>query len=110
MVLVHTEEELLATEEPAMCVVGATSCETLDDLSNEKYKTYIRIVRENDAFRNKEAHLFAEMIADPATRGENTDAYENFQKERSRLIFGSDVCNILGRINGITVLCFEKYI
>ena len=108
MVLVHTEEELNAAEEPAICVIGATSTEVEDDYLERKDKYYVRTVLQNKACAELENRLFAEMVAEPATRGEATDRYADFRNERSRLVFGAKGAETTGRVGRIAILTFKK--
>jgi hypothetical protein len=108
MVLVHTEEELALTTEPAICVIGATSTEVEDDCFGTKDKVYVRTVLQNEACTELENRLFGEMIAEPATRGEATDRYADFREERSRLVFGAEGAETTGRVGRITILTFKK--
>lgn len=82
MVLVHTEEELYASQEPAICVIGATSAEIDGTFLGTKDKVYVRTVLQNEACTELENRLFGEMIAEPATRGEATDRYADFRREK----------------------------
>lgn len=108
MVLVHTEEELYASQEPAICVIGATSAEIDDVIFTDK--VYIRTVLQNEACMELENRLFGEMVADPATRGEATDRYADFRNERSRLVFGAEGAETTGRVGRIVILTFKKSI
>ena len=108
MVLVHTEEELYASEEPAICVIGATSTEIDGAFLGTKDKVYIRTALQNDACTELENRLFGAMAADPATRGEATDRYADFKNERSRLVFGEKGAETTGRVGRITILTFKK--
>lgn len=108
MVLVHTEEELYASQEPAICVIGATSAEIEDDCFGTKDRVYVRTVLQNEACTELENRLFSEMVADPATRGETTDRYADFKNERSRLVFGAEGAETTGRVGRITILTFKK--
>ena len=108
MVLVHTEEELYASQEPAICVIGATSAEVEGAFLGTKDKVYIRTVLQNGACTELENRLFGEMVADPATRGEATDRYANYCNERSRLVFGAEGADTTGRVGRIVILTFKK--
>ena len=108
MVLVHTEEELYASQEPAICVIGATSTEVDGTFLGTKDKVYVRTVLQNDACAELENRLFCEMIAEPATRGEATDRYADFCNERSRLVFGVKGAETTGRVGRIAILTFKK--
>ena len=108
MVLCHTEEELVATKEPAICVIGATSCETVDSLSNEPIKVYIRICRQNDACEMREMYLFNEATSDPADKDGAAKDLERFKNERSRLVFGTDEAQEIGYYNGVVVLARKE--
>jgi hypothetical protein len=110
MVLVHTEEELYASQEPAICVIGATSAEIDGTFLGTKDKVYVRTVLQNEACTELENRLFSEMIAEPATRGEATDRYADFRNERSRLVFGAEGAETTGRVGRITILTFKKTI
>ena len=108
MVLVHTEEELALTTEPAICVIGATSAEIDDTIFGTTDKVYIRTVLQNKACLELENRLFTEMVAEPATMGEATDRYADFRSERSRLVFGAEGAETTGRVGRITILTFKK--
>ena len=108
MVLVHTEEELYASEEPAICVIGATSTEVEGTFLGTTDKVYVRTLLQNDACVELENRLFGEMLADPATRGETTDRYADFENERSRLVFEADGATTVGRVGRIAILTFKK--
>lgn len=108
MILVHTEEELELTNEPAICVIGATSAEIEDDCFGTKDKVYVRTVLQNKACTELENRLFGEMIAEPATRDKATDRYADFRNERSRLVFGAEGAETTGRVGRITILTFKK--
>ena len=108
MVLVHTEEELYASQEPAICVIGATSTEVEGTFIGTKDKVYVRTVLQNEACMELENRLFGAMVADPATRGEATDRYADFENERSRLVFGAEGAETTGRVGRITILTFKK--
>ena len=108
MVLVHTEEELNASEEPAICVIGATSTEVDGTFLGTKDKVYIRTVLQNEACVELENRLFGAMVADPATKGEATDRYANYCNERSRLVFGEKGAETTGRVGRIAILAFKK--
>lgn len=108
MILVHTEEELELTNEPAICVIGATSTVVDGAFLGTKDKVYVRTVLQNDACTELENRLFGEMIADPATRGEATDRYADFCNERSRLVFGAKGAETTGRVGRIVILTFKK--
>lgn len=108
MVLVHTEEELALTTEPAICVIGATSAEIDDAIFGTTDKVYVRTVLQNSACMELENRLFNEMVAEPATRGEATDRYADFRSERSRLVFGAEGAETTGRVGRIVILTFKK--
>ena len=108
MVLVHTEEELYASQEPAICVIGATSAEVEDDYFARKEKYYVRTVLQNKACMELENRLFSGMFADPVTKGEATDRYADYCNERSRLVFGAEGADTTGRVGRIVILTFKK--
>ena len=108
MVLVHTEEELYASQEPAICIIGATSAEVDGTFLGTKDKVYVRTVLQNEACVELENRLFGEMLADPTVRGEATDRYADYCNERSRLVFGAEGATTVGRVGRIAILAFKK--
>ena len=110
MVLVHTEEELYASKEPAICVIGATSAEIKGASKGAKNKVYVRTLLQNDACVTLE-EKFDGMIADPATDGTARVTYEDFKNERSRLVFGTEGAELVGTFgtfDTVVVLAFTK--
>lgn len=87
MVLVHTEEELLATAEPAMCVISGFCYDTIDTHSKEPCKVYVRAVRVNEHFVKEDERLFDESIAEPNIFKADSE-YSLFIEEKARLLFG----------------------
>lgn len=107
MILVHTEEELELTNEPAICVIGATSTVVKDRFTGVPHKTYIRVCRQNEAACMRETYLF-----DAACDGGESErvSYDEFRKVRSRLVFGEDGANVYSSKDGIAVLELRKMI
>lgn len=103
MVLVHTEEELFATEEPAVCVIGATSYERLDSSLKKPIKVYIRVVRINETYARCDDRFFNNMMQSPTIGGAAYQAWKEFHERVAELVFGKDG-EIIGRYAGILIL------
>lgn len=102
LALTHTTDELYATEEPAICVCGTATAAALSEITNRPVKVFMKTVLQNDACEQLETRLTYEL---DVMQGES---FDKFFDERSRLAFGVEDCEVVGRINNIVILAREE--